>query len=126
MKIKLFILFIVLTMISSGCVFIIVGSVGALGGYAVTRDTIQGEYDANYSKAWRSSLDVCGILGRIVSKDTTKGIVDAEIENAKVRVEVTQLTPEAIRLKVKARKGIFPRLGIAEKVFVKIVQHFMH
>lgn len=109
----------------SGCIFIVAGSVGAVGGYAITRDTIQGEYDANYSRAWKSALEVSGILGRVVTKNTTKGVIDAEVDKAKIKIEITQLTPEAIRLKVKARKGIFPRLGTAEKVFVKIVQQLM-
>lgn len=109
----------------SGCIFIVAGSVGAVGGYAITRDTIQGEYDANYSRAWKSALEVSGILGRVVTKNTTKGAIDAEVDKAKIKIEITQLTPEAIRLKVKARKGIFPRLGTAEKVFVKIVQQLM-
>jgi hypothetical protein len=115
---------ILLTMLS-GCIFIVAGSVGAVGGYAITRDTIQGEYDANYSRAWKSALEVSSILGRVTTKNTTKGVIEAEVDKAKIKIEITQLTPEAIRLKVKARKGIFPRLGTAEKVFVKIVQQLM-
>lgn len=106
----------------SGCVFVVAGAVGAVGGYAITRDTIQGEYDARYTTAWKSATDVCGTLGTVTFKDATKGTVEAVVDQAKVRVEVSQLTPEAIRIKVKARKGLFPRVGIAENVFVKIVQ----
>ena len=109
----------------SGCAFFVVGAAGVLGGYTVTRDTIQGEYDANYSKAWKSALEVCSILGSVASRDTTKGVIEAAVDKAKVKVEITQITPEAIRIKVKARKGIFPRLGTAEKIFVKIVQQIM-
>ncbi len=108
-----------------GCVFVVAGSIGAVGGYAITRDTIQGEYDAKYAQAWKSALDVCSMLGTLSSKDQTKGVVESLIDRAKVRVEITQLTPEALRIKVKARKGIFPRLGTAEKVFVKIVQQLV-
>lgn len=109
----------------SGCVFIIAGTVGAVGGYAITRDTIQGEYDAKYDNAWKSALETCDTLGFITTKDTYKGTIEALVERAKVKVEITQLTQKAIRVKVKARKGIFPRMGIAEKVFVKIVQKLM-
>lgn len=106
----------------NGCIFVIAGTVGAVGGYAITSDTIQGEYDARYSTAWKSAVDVCNTLGAIVSRDTSKGIIQASVDRAKVRVEITQLTPEAIRIKVKARKGIFPQRGTAENIFVKIVQ----
>ena len=109
----------------SGCVFVVAGTIGAVGGYAITRDTIQGEYDAKFDDAWKSALDTCNTLGYITTKEKYKGTIDATVERAKVRVEITQLTQEAIRVKVKARKGIFPRMGTAEKVFVKIVQKLM-
>ncbi len=124
-KLRVFFLIPVLSWSLSGCAFFIVGVAGAVGGYAITRDTIQGEYDAEYSKAWKASLEVCGILGSVISRDTSKGVVEASIDKAKIRVEITQITPEAIRVKVKARKGVFPKLGTAEKVFVKIVQQIM-
>lgn len=109
----------------AGCFWLIVGTAGAVGGYAVTRDTIQGEYDVGYSDAWKSAVEVCGLLGIVNTKDSSLGTIQATVDRVKVKVEVTQLTPEATRLKVKARKGIFPRLGTAEKVFVKIVQQLM-
>lgn len=93
-----------------------------MGGYAITRDTIQGEYDSRYNNAWKAATDVCAILGTVTLKDANKGTVESMINQAKVRVEITQLTPETIRIKVKARKGLFPQIGVAESVFVKIVQ----
>ncbi len=124
-KFGIFSLLLVSLLSLSGCIFVIAGSLGAVGGYAITRDTIQGEYDAKYSDAWSSTLNVCNMFGTLSTKDQSKGTVEALIDKAKVKVEITQLTPEAIRVKVKARKGIFPRLGTAEKVFVKIVQQLI-
>lgn len=109
----------------SGCVWLVVGGVGAVGGYAVTRDTIQGEYDAKFVDAWRAAQSVCGTLGLVNNRDASAGVLEATIDRAKVRVEVTQITPEAISLRVKARRGIFPRLGTAQDVFVKIGQRLM-
>ena len=109
----------------TGCAWLVVGGIGAVGGYAVTRDTMQGEYDAKFSDAWKAAQTVCSTLGVITSRDTGSGVISATVDNAKVKVMLYQITPEAIRLKVKARKGLFPRLGTAEKVFVKIVQHLM-
>ncbi len=109
----------------SGCIALIAGAAGAVGGYAVTKDTFQGEYDAEFSKAWKAATEVCSMLGTVSIQDSTAGIIDSVIDRAKVRVELTQLTSEAIRIKVKARKGLFPSLETAEKVFVKIVQQLM-
>lgn len=114
-----------LMMFLSGCVWLVVGGVGAVGGYAVTRDTIQGEYDAKFTDAWRAAQTVCGTLGLINSRDASAGALEATIDRAKVKVEVAQITPEAVRLKVRARRGLFPRLGTAQNVFVKIVQKLM-
>jgi hypothetical protein len=121
-RLSLFVMACVVLMYLSGCVFIVAGTLGAVGGYVITSDTIQGEYDADYETAWKASLEVCGVLGTIVSRDANKGTLDATIDHAKVKVNIIRLTPEAIRVKVKARKGIFPRRGTAENVFVKIIQ----
>ncbi|HAJ56988.1 MAG TPA: hypothetical protein DCL35_04380 [Candidatus Omnitrophica bacterium] len=109
----------------SGCFFLVASSIGAVGGYAITRDTIQGEYDAKYDAAWKAALNACNMLGAVSNRDSTKGIVEALVDKAKIKIEIAQLTPVAIRVKVKARKGLFPRLGTAEKVFVKIVQQLI-
>ncbi|MEK7849967.1 MAG: DUF3568 family protein, partial [Candidatus Omnitrophota bacterium] len=82
----------------SGCVFIVAGTIGAVGGYAITRDTIQGEYDAKFDDAWKSALETCNALGFITTKDTHRGTIEASVELAKVRVEITPLTQEAIRV----------------------------
>ncbi len=109
----------------SGCIFLIAAGAGAVGGYAITRDTIQGEYDARQGDAYRAAVEVCGMLGTVMAKSTSAGTVEATVNSAKVTVVITQLTQEAIRIKVKARRGIFPRLGTAERVFVKIVSQLM-
>ena len=124
-RISMFFVLLVMIASLSGCIFLIVGGMGAVGGYAITRDTIQGEYDVKFDDAWRSALKVCDTLGFISSKDRHRGIIDATVDNAKVKVDISQLTPETIRIKVKARKGIFPRIGTADKVFVKIVQYLV-
>jgi len=122
-RILAFLLFLSVSLLTlSGCVVLIAGSVGAVGGYAVTRDTIQGEYDTRYQNAWKAAVQTCSTLGTVTSRDPNRGLIETMIDRAKVRVEITQMTPEATRIKVKARKGIFPRMGTAQDVFVKIVQ----
>ncbi len=108
-----------------GCIFLIAAGAGAVGGYAITRDTIQGEYDAGKDDAYRAAVEVCGMLGTVMAKSASEGSVEATVDQANVAVTITPLTQEAIRIKVKARRGIFPRLGTAERVFVKIVAQLM-
>lgn len=109
----------------AGCAFLVIASVGAVGGYAITSDTIQGEYDIRFADIWREALETCDTLGYVTAKDPSVGTIHAEVDQAKVRVDVVRLTQEATRLKVKARKGIFPRRATAEKIFLQIVQQLM-
>lgn len=109
----------------SGCIFLIAAGAGAVGGYAITRDTIQGDYDADQRDAYRAAVEVCGMMGTVLAKSPSLGSVEATVNNASVTVSITQLTKEAIRVKVKARRGIFPSLSNAERVFVKIVNQLM-
>ena len=109
----------------SGCVFLIAAGAGAVGGYAITRDTIQGDYDADTRDAYLAAVEVCGMMGTVMAKSQSLGSVEATVNNANVTVSITQLTKEAIRVKVKARRGIFPRLGTAERVFVNIISQLM-
>jgi hypothetical protein len=109
----------------SGCIVLIATSVGAIGGYAVTRDTIQGEYDVRLNDAFRAAKEVCGMLGTVVADSASLGEVEATVDQARVTVTLVQLTREAVRIKVKARRGLFPRLGTAERVFAKIVSQLM-
>jgi len=109
----------------SGCVFLIAAGAGAVGGYAITRDTIQGDYDADSRDAYLAAVEVCSMLGTVMAKSSSMGTVEATIEEANVIVNITPLTKEAIRIRVKARKGLFPRVGTAERTFVKIVSQLM-
>lgn len=109
----------------SGCVFVLAGGAGLLGGYVISKDTIQGEYDVGFSDAWDASRSVSEMLGSVSASDSSSGVIEAMVDKAKVKIDITQLTKEAVRIKIKARRGIFPRLATAEKVFVKIVQQLM-
>ena len=49
--------FLIFVMISaSGCFYLIVGGAAAAGGYAISRDTIQGETDRSFDEVWDAAL----------------------------------------------------------------------
>ena len=105
----------------SGCFYIIFGGAAAAGGYAVSRDTIQGEIDREFSEVWDAASEIISIKGIIESQSHELGEIVAIINGARVTTTVIQLTPATIRLKVKARKSIFPSIHTAQEVFVKIM-----
>ena len=106
-----------------GCAPLIIGSaVGVLGGYAISKDTIQGETDKNYDSLWEAALTVSKIRGEIKYEDKTKGYIELEAESSKVYVRLIRLTFSTTRLRVQARKYHFPNMSLAQDIFVKITE----
>ena len=109
--------------VSSGCAAIIVGSaVGAIGGYALSRDTVAGETDEDYEVLWDASLEAANFMGIVKKQDRMKGSLQFNIGNVNVVVvSLEKLTAKTTRVKVAARKNHFPDLKTAEKVFIRIM-----
>ena len=122
---KKIILFLILCFFVSilGCAPLIIGgAVGALGGYAVSKDTIQGETDKNYDSLWEAALTVSKIRGQIKYENKTKGYIESEAESSKVYIRFIRLTVSTTRLRVSARKYHLPNMGLAQDIFVKIME----
>src|SRR3989338_8181523 len=110
-----------LGMTISGCVYLIVGGVAAAGGYAVSRDTIQGETARSFDEVWEAAVEIVSIMGKVDAQSYELGQLDGVVNAAKIKINVLQLTPATVRLKVKARKNIFPSIANAQNIYVKIM-----
>jgi len=107
----------------SGCAPLIIGSaVGAVGGYAISKDTIQGETDKNYENLWNTAFTVSKIRGDIKYEDRTKGYIELEAESSRVYIRLIRLTASTTRLRISARKYHFPNLDLAQEIFTKIME----
>lgn len=111
-----------LCLLASGCVPLIIGGVGVLGGYAISRDTIAAESSRSIEDIWQAAKDVVPVMGIVKSTDDETKVLEANIYSSVVIVRVEKLTDATNRIKVKARKFMMPNIGLAEKVFVKIMQ----
>ena len=111
----------ILGLSANGCVYLVVGGVAAAGGYAVSRDTIQGEIDHAFDDVWDAAIEVLSIMGIIETQSYELGKIGAIVNGARIKVNIIQLTPSAMRIKVKARKNIFPSIANAQNVYVKII-----
>jgi len=119
----LFVIFILFLSVSvSGCFYLVLGGVAAVGGYAVSPDTIQGETEKDYDEVWDAAVDVASIMGKVDYKSDKIGEISALINGARIRIDVSQLTPSMARIKVKARKSFFPSISTAQDVYVKIMR----
>ncbi len=119
-KIFFFIMACVGCLLSSGCVYLVAGGVGALGGYAISRDTVEGEAEVDYDTIWDAATEVMGIMGDVKRKDYKLGTLDATVNGARVNVDMSQISSREVRLRVKARKNMLPSIEIAQDVFMKI------
>ena len=99
----------------------VLGGVAAAGGYSISQDTIQGEVDKDFNEVWDTAIDITSILGTINSQSHELGKILATVNGAKVTINVMQLTTSTVRLRVKARKAIFPSIANTQNIYIKIM-----
>ena len=117
------ILFILSALTFSGCVYLVIGSVGALGGYAISSDTVQGTTEKDIHEVWEAAQSVVNIMGRITRQNEDSGRLEAIVDNSRVTIGIAQFTPKLARLTVKARKSFFPNIATAQDVYIKIINY---
>lgn len=107
-----------------GCVPLMIGgAVGALGGYAISKDTIQGETDKPYEALWNSALMVSRIRGTIKQEDAAKGYIELESGSSRVWIRLIRLTRSATKLRIAARNKVhLPNIELAQDMYVKIIE----
>jgi len=105
----------------SSCTYLIIGGIGAVGGYIVSPDTVEGLADYDDVSVWDASVDIVSIMGIIEEKSESGGVILAKIGNAKITVTIVSLNETTSKLTVKARKNYIPKMALAQDVFVKIM-----
>ena len=107
----------------TGCVYLIVGGIGALGGYVVSPDTVEGVTSHDSDSLWDAAFNVVSVMGTMSEQRKDGGVIIAKISGAKVIVTIIPLEKNACKLNGKARKGFLPKISVAQDVFVKIMSH---
>ncbi len=107
----------------AGCVPLVLVAVGAgaVGGYAVSRDTFEGVSSKSQDEIWDAANRVLSIMGEVKDSDRKGGTINAIVSGAHVTASVIPVSLTATKLRIKARKGIFPRIAIAQDVYTKII-----
>lgn len=107
----------------TGCAPLIIGSaVGVVGGYAVSKDTIEGDTDKPYDQVWSAALEVLKIRGTVKKEDYTHGTIEGFAQSSRVWVKFSRLTQATTRIQVSSRKHRLPNLSLAQDIFVKIME----
>ncbi len=105
----------------SGCVYLVVGSLGALGGYVISPDTVEGITGYEQSEIWDAAIEILSIMGTIDEDQAEGGIIVAKVNGTKVTVNISPISSRTNKITVKARKGIFPKIAVAQEIYVKIM-----
>ena len=107
----------------SGCVYLIVGGMGALGGYVVSPDTVEGITNNDMDSVYDSTVDIISIMGVIQEQTKEGGILIGKVNGCKVTITISSINKNNVKLSVKARKAFFPKISVAQDIFVKIMTH---
>lgn len=107
----------------SGCALFLVGA-GVTGGYAISKDTIEGTMEKSIDRVWRASHDVLMHEGFIRLEDKMRGKIDAEVRGSQVEIQIDQATERTVKVQVKARRGykLLPNMDLANELYNKIYQ----
>ena len=108
-------------MFHSGCIYLVVGGIGAVGGYIVSPDTVEGITENDLAYVWDAAIETLSIMGLIEEQSEEGGMILASISGAKITLTVIALSPSTTKLTIKARKAYLPRISLAQDVFVKIM-----
>jgi hypothetical protein len=121
-KVAALVLAVMLPLSVCGCGVVIVAGLGALGGYAVSRDTIEGVTGYSAQELFAASSEILSIMGTVSEQSKADGHVVATVDGAKVTVDTIPMSKNSTKLRVKARRGMLPKVAIAQDVYMKIVR----
>ena len=111
-----------LILISCGCGVVVIAGLGALGGYVISPDTVEGIIGYNETELFASAGDIVSIMGTVNEQSKGMGRITADLSGVRVTVDIIPQSKTSTKLKVKARKWIFPKLAVAQDVYMKIVR----
>jgi len=112
-----------LMLTTSGCFYLVIGGVGALGGYAISPDTVEGNVEGrSTADIWDAALQTVSVMGVIEEKNDVSGVLIAKVQGTQVTISISEPITETVKLRVKARKGMMPKVKLAQDIYTKIVQ----
>jgi|CXWL01.1.fsa_nt_gi hypothetical protein len=124
MRKMLLVCFVAVSLLSVyGCAAVLIGA-GVAGGVAISEDTAKFEVDTSYNHAWSVTYDTIKKMGAINTQDKDSGKIEANIQNTRVDAKVIPLTPQTVRIEIKARKNLLPNMDLAMTIINKINSKF--
>ncbi len=105
----------------SGCALFLIGG-GVAGGIAISKDTIEGNWDKSIDNVWSASRQVMMQEGFIRLEDKARGKIEGEVRKSQVEIEIHKISEKTVQIHVKARKGhnLLPDMDLANELYNKI------
>ena len=115
--------FILIPFLCSGCIVLAL-SAGAAGGYAISKDEVEGFSDSSLVKVWQVGWEVLNREGAVQFADKDHVKIEAIVNDSKVSFQAEQVSPKSVRVQVKARKNmkLFPDIKLAQSLYLKIMK----
>jgi hypothetical protein len=111
-------LFSVLCLLSSasGCAPVLLATVGAVAGYAISKDSVTLDLDRPWNQVWQACLAEIQEEGRLKKTDQANGRLDARVKETDVVLTLEQLTPSTVRVVIRARQTLLPKVEVAQRI----------
>jgi hypothetical protein len=118
----LFVVYISLCLLLSGCIPILIGA-GGVAGYLATKDTALGNVETSFDKLWSTALKVAEESGDITEENDKTGLIKATSGRNSITIVIKELTEHSYSLRVTCRKSMaLANLSLAQSLFTKIVR----
>ena len=111
------------SVLCSGCVVLALGA-GAAGGYAISKDEVEGFSERSLEQTWRAAYGLFNREGAVEAADKERAIIEAIIQDSKVKFTAEQVSPRSVRFVIQARKNmnLFPDIKLAQSLHQKMMK----
>lgn len=100
----------------AGCAPALIAT-GAVAGYAMSRDAVVLDMNRPWDRIWNAAdEEVRALGGRMKREHPGRGRIDARVEEADVVITLKRLNDETVRVVVRARKNMLPKIDVAQKL----------
>jgi len=82
----------------SGCIYLVVGGIGAVGGYIVSPDTVEGITDNEIAIVWDTAIETLSVMGLIDEEDEASGMILASVHGARITITAVALSASTTAL----------------------------
>ena len=80
------------------------------------------DLDRPREHVWQVCLEEAKREGTVKRVDPKNGRLDAQIQQASVVLTLEQLTPATIRVVIRARRNLLPRIEVAQRLAIEIAR----